>query len=839
MSNARSPLLGLILLGITSWAVAAETTDQRFLAGLHQRGLYRLAESYCLDRLAQPGISARRRSDLVIELSRSLAQQAVGLPPDSREPLWQRAAQVTEDFARQYPADPRLLPVRLQAALAVLTRGELARQEAEVSARRADLIDEAQIRLREAVRLLGELADEVERQRRQQNLSRRSEPDRLSADELTSLQNTLQYELSRAYRNQALCYASDSPDRSNALTQAVELLDWLVKLDPNDALGWSLAWKSRLDLIKCYRLLGNPDVARRQLEALRALKPPASVELRARAERIRLALATDQLADAVAALAEGRQIEAVVSPELDFAWLDTYLTAWRESLDANNRPQADAWQTKATEMVSRIENLHGPYWTRRAEMRLAAYVRTLAGSADLETLARAAASSFRSGQLDEAVAAYDRARQFATTAGNTDRAFDLGYLAATIEHQRNRHEEALARFRQIALTMPEHAKAPEAHLLAVYHAGQIAKSDPANQLDRYVALLQEHLEGWPHGPTAGQAWWQLGRLSEYRRDWDAAIQAYQAVSAEDAEYFQAVEAIDRCCRTWFDRRRAAGEPVEQIADKAARWFESLTFDASGARVQQWGELERLAALAAARLWLGYTSAGFDQSQDLLSAALSGSADPPTEWKSNAEALLVFSLAGRGRRREAGDLLARISAGPPDALLEMLEGLGRMARSAKPSVRAELAQLQLTAIDLLRSGGATLEPSQQAALEKVRAEALAGVGQVDEALAAYQVLAAAAPHDGTIQEAYAELLLNQRDPASLKKAMAKWRELEDRSPKGSPRWFRAKYSVAWLHCQSGNKQQTAKMITLLKLLHPELGGPEMKAKFDKLLARCRP
>ncbi|HYW80660.1 MAG TPA: hypothetical protein VE890_13855, partial [Thermoguttaceae bacterium] len=639
---ARSPLLGLLLLAVASLAVADETTDQRFLAGLHQRGLYRLAESYCLERLARPEITAQQRSDLVIELSRSLAGQAVGLPPGAREPVWQRAGQVAEDFARQYPDDPRLLPVQMQAALAVLTRGELARQEAEVSARRADLIDEAQTQLREAVRQLRALADEAERQRREQNLSRRSEPDRLSAGELTSLQNHLQYELSRAYRNQALCYPDDSPDRSNALTQAVELLDWLVKLDPKDALGWSLAWKSRLDLIKCYRLLGEQETAQRQLAALRALKPPASVELRARAEQIRLALAADRLADAVAVLTEGRQIDDVVSPELDFAWLDTCLAAWKALLDAEKRPEADAWQAKATETVRRIENLHGPYWTRRAEMRLAAYVRTLSGSADLDTLARAAESSFRSGQLDEAIAAYDRARQFAITAGNPERAFDLGYLAATIEHQRDHHEEALARFRQIALAMPKHPKAAEAHLLAVYHAGQIAKSDPTNGLEQYVDLLQEHVETWPHGPTAGTAWWQLGRMAEYRRDWEAAIRAYQAVAPKDAEYLQAVKAIDRCCRTWFDRRRAAGEPVEQIADEAARWFESLTFDPSGARVEPWEELHRFAALAAARLWLEYTSAGYDESQDILSAALSGSIDPPSQWKSNAEALLVFS-----------------------------------------------------------------------------------------------------------------------------------------------------------------------------------------------------
>ncbi|KKK85794.1 hypothetical protein LCGC14_2769680, partial [marine sediment metagenome] len=45
---------------------------------------------------------------------------------------------------------------------------------------------------------------------------------------------------------------------------------------------------------------------------------------------------------------------------------------------------------------------------------------------------------------------------------DADRAFDLGYVAATIEHKRDRHEESLARYRQIARTTPKHAKAAKA-----------------------------------------------------------------------------------------------------------------------------------------------------------------------------------------------------------------------------------------------------------------------------------------------------------------------------------------------------------------------------------------
>ncbi len=91
MTNSRPLLSALLLLASASLAAAAgdESTDQRFLAGLRQRGLYRLAETYCSTRLDPdwtPKLSDRRRADLVIELSRCLAERAVNSPPDVRAP---------------------------------------------------------------------------------------------------------------------------------------------------------------------------------------------------------------------------------------------------------------------------------------------------------------------------------------------------------------------------------------------------------------------------------------------------------------------------------------------------------------------------------------------------------------------------------------------------------------------------------------------------------------------------------------------------------------------------------------------------------------------------------
>ena len=848
-SQQWHPAWLILSLLLTSAAVAGESSDQRFLAGLRGRGLFRLAETYCADRLKRGDLPESQRADLVIELSRCLAEWAVSLPPEERGPLWQRASQVTQDFARNDPQSPRLPLVRLQQALCRLARGELARQEAQLAADPGDLLEQARTHLRDALKELNALDDDVQRRLRGQSLPGQGEPAGLDAHQLASLQNNIQYELSRALRNQAECYASDSPDRANALTQAVGLLRRLAALDPVDP----LSWKSRVDLIESYRLLADYGQSRRQLDALLALKPPPAVELLARAERIRLALATDQLAEAIAVLSQGRQIDETTSPELDYAWLETYLAAGRAAGDAQGNAKVAEWQAKATETVERIEQWHGPYWTRRAGMLLANYVRASPDGGDLGLLVRAAESSLRSGQFAEAPAAYDRAQARAAKEGNSQRAFDLGYIAATIEHQRRRHAQALERYRRLAMAMPENPQAPEAHLLAIYHAAQLAKAQPQGSLDQYAALLQEHLRAWPTGPSADQVWRQWGRLREQKRDWQGAIRAYQAISPGDAEYLQAAEAVERCYQAWLAERKAAGQPNEELARKAADWFESLVVGPQGRLPERWSPLQQFAVLAAARLRLNHTATGYDRTQRMLSAALQTAGDAPPQWKSAARVLLVVSLAGQGRSREAGQLLAEISAGSPQQLLSLLEGLERVAAgtdakrwSARPEVRGELAQLQLSAIKLLPADPNTLSVAERQTLQRVRAQALADAGPIEEALQQYQALAAAYPRDGAIQEAYARLLLTRVERApteearkkSIQSALEKWRELEEKSPPQSPRWFLAKYCVARLHFESGNKQQAAKMITLLRLLHPELGGPELKPQFEELLRRCQ-
>ncbi|MCL4191253.1 MAG: hypothetical protein KJZ87_05870, partial [Thermoguttaceae bacterium] len=156
-------LAAFVFLALTASAALADSSaDARFLAALRQRSLFELAEAYCRDELARPGVPEIRQAELVIELSATLAEAAASSAPENRASLWQRAEQVADDFVRHNPENPRVLQVRLQRAMVVLARGELARQESQVAATAEPLVEQARTALREAIRQLEQLSEDVE-----------------------------------------------------------------------------------------------------------------------------------------------------------------------------------------------------------------------------------------------------------------------------------------------------------------------------------------------------------------------------------------------------------------------------------------------------------------------------------------------------------------------------------------------------------------------------------------------------------------------------------------------------------------------------------------------------
>ncbi|HEY1785414.1 MAG TPA: hypothetical protein VGG30_07680, partial [Pirellulales bacterium] len=694
---------------------AFEPAEQRFLAGLRRRGLFVLAENYCHERLKDAQLDEVDRAELVIDLIRTLAEHALAVAADSRAPLWQEISTTTADFQRQHPQNPRVLLVRMQAALAVLARAELARQEAEIGGGSSHSLDDVRAEIRAAIAGLKQLDDDLNGEMRRRTRPAGPAAGLLGSAELASIEANVRYQLARGFRNQALAYPPDSNDRLNAFGQAIELLGPLAKSPDDDP----LAWPSRVEEVSCLRQVGQLAEATRRLGELETGKPPRPYERRLRAEAIRLLVAKGRLVEALATAGAAVDDDESGAADLDFARLEVLVALWQRAAsqatagrsgETDADPAAakavaertpDQWQRLATEQVQHIEKVHGPYWMRRAETLLAGALSANAAhqpagaSGNLDSATRAAASYWRAGQTDDALTMYDKAARQAAESGQTDKAFELGSTAASIQNQRKQFRDAQRRFAQLAAAMPKHPRAAEAHLAAIYNqaaaaAGEGKQTDEAS-LAEYRQLLEHHLNTWPGAPSTGQVAGWLGRLYEHDGQWSEAAAAFRRVPPEHAQYAAAVDGAARAYQRQLERSRATGKPDPQTAGQAVQWLRQVIADSAGNPER--AALARQATLWAARISISDLPGGAGDAEDLLKPALGGASDAPADWQAAANLLLVAALVERGSYDEAAAMLGKAGTGSPGDLLSLLEKLILAAAKMPLAQRRGLAQFE--------------------------------------------------------------------------------------------------------------------------------------------------
>jgi len=822
--------VGCLLL-VSCAVAAAEPEENAESLGVRRRqGSFSEVEQYCRQRLALKEIAPEEQAQLTIELARTLTEHATQLRAGERAPLWQECYDVVNRFVRQHPKHPRRIAVTLEAALAALAQGELERQEAELTDP-AELLDRPRQALRTAIAQLKLLDQEVSRARVSLGQQGSTPSERAALGELDAIEVTIQFQLARAFRNQALCYPAGSADRISALQQAVGVLVALGRL-PDEQ---SLAWTARVEEVTCYRLLGQLDKAESKLAALNVPKTSADARPRALAEQLRLALAQGRIDEAI--LAAERSASDREPPDLVLAKLEVILAAWRRASERHEKRDAAGWEKSATEVVRRFDRTYSPYWSRRAENLLAGAIAESPGTENLDVLARAGDSLYRRGRVDEALEVYDRAARQAAKRSDVAKAFELAFKAATVEHGRKRYAEAAKRYRQLALAARDQPKAAEAHLMAIFDRGQeLATSDPAAVAD-YANLIEEHLSKWPKSSTAGDAAFRLAAIREHQQAWAQAVTAYQHVASEHARRAAAIEGTASAYRAWLSSGQQSADERKKLAVEAVRYFENLVVDPNGMLPARWSAAERAAVLAAAEIWLIFIPNGYGQAEQVLNVALDRDREAPAPWKGSAQVLLVWSLAGQGRFDKAAPVLNSVAAANPQDLMRLLSALDGLKFAAGDKSRTQLAKLQLQVIGRVQPQRKSLSKPESGTLDRLHAMALADSGALDDAVAMLERLAREDVDNIALEENLASVLLRTGEPKNTKRALENWTEVERRSLPGSARWFRATLGRAQAQLALGNKSQARATIKLAEQRHPDLGGPTLRKQFLSVLERC--
>jgi tetratricopeptide (TPR) repeat protein len=796
-----------------------------FLDGLRGRRLYGLAEKYCEDRLTGMELDDRQRTELVVELSRTLAEHALAEQPGSALPLWERAGEEARVYAEKFPQSSRLILVRLQGALVRLAEGEAARLDAHEDYPSPAMEDARRI-LRDAISQLEEVAKLVATGLRQVGTPRMAN-DELTTAELQSLELNVHLELARALRNQAECYAPASADRINSLTRASEALAVLSRHKTQNA----LYWRAALEQIAGLRLLGDFREAEQRVKSADAQRPPAIVEQQLRAERIRVALARGNVDDALAEA--GTAADRVPSAELDFARLEAFVAAAKRDSDWHKDAEAAAWQRRAVDQAAQIRRAFGGAWTRRADSLLAASVAGGGGAQSYATLAFSAAGYYRGGELAKAIAAFDEAAEKARAEKLPEKATEAAYSAATIEKERGNYAEAKKRYEQLAVAAPDAPQAAAAHLMAAYCAGQIAQMEKPPQLDEYQRLLREHVQKWPTSETASQAYSWLGRLAEHERKWAEAIELLSKVKASDPQYGEAVEAIGRSYEAWLAQVRAAGKDTRPLADQSLAALEK----ASGAAAKRGAKPDagtRAATTAAARIWLTEMPNGALPAERILTSAIQADSQAPATWKFEALRWLVPALALQGKGGQADAIVDELADSRQQ--LTLLDALATVRRSQKdPDARLKLAQLELDVQTQLLEQPGELDSDALRGVRRSYARTLAETGRRRQGLEALEQLAREFPRDGQTYEDLATLLA-EGNQADQEAAIATWSDVARKSRPGTARWFRAHAGLAAVQLKLGKRAAARATIEHVRAKFPSLDG-EFKARFDALAAEA--
>lgn len=801
------PVLFAAILVNPTCAVAQDpppTLDQRFIRGLRERGLLELADAACRRQMVS---SSQEEVDVWVgELLRVLAERAMDAEPQDRAALWREAEKLGDKFLRENEGHARAIIIRIQLALNHFARGENLRIQSELKA--AADIAPALDALAVADRAYGKIDEELQLLIGRAGTRRDGE---LTRDDLFALQNQVVYDRARVAQQRALCYESGSDDRAAAMGEALEYLeDGLKRLAPTA----SLTFRMRIERATCFRELDDLETAGKVLAPLLKIEIGDELLPLLRCERMRQSIAGEDATSVQRSLSD-QDAGLQGSVEWELARLEGAVFLW-QSNKANPRV-SQRWRNDALSILANIENQYGGYWARRANRTL---IRSATGSADVAVLQRRADEFYLRGQLEEAIAAYDKAALAAVDAQDPEGQFLSMYRAARVVEQQDDSVAFRDRLKQITVVLPDHPSTDDAHLVLIRQLASAARLDQTS-LKEYGTALETHLQRWPNENTADQVriWAAIWAASQ--RDDKRAIDLYKGVQPS-SEFFP--DALDGLRGIWLQQLTTDPTGVDDALNFFATALEEKS-TADSAKVQG------LSAWSGTQLSLRFAVGQVEEWQPKLAAAWDGTDD--LRLKQRMLPTQVAALAKTGQLDEANSLVDTETNA--DILLQVAAELAGLLENQSSEESANGSSTETTGnvlaqtIQKLRGmkgikSGTTLDQWE--------ATAATVSGDVAKAIKIYEQLLATTPADVVARQKLARLLTRSKDRTRMDQAANQWRIIAAGFRRGHDSWFEAKIEIARLDIRLDKKEEALKLVRyLLVTARPK---EPWKSRFEALL-----
>jgi tetratricopeptide (TPR) repeat protein len=810
--------------------VDSQDAEQAFLDALRERRLYRLMEVYCQKQFARGDATPAERARYTIELANILAAHAQQqTQATARTDLWKRASELLRGFLAQNPQHSQAVALEFQLGVYELLQGEVLRQQSKLVPQDRELADAARTRLRSALDTFRRVEAEVTQAMKKRTPAEAAAGDQPTQKQLVAIATTTRFRLGQAALLLAQTYPRNSADQTELAAQAKTQFEaFTQRYSTNE-----LTLESYLGRAECLRLLGDPTESLKTLRELQRNSPPEKFYDRSLVIQAQLTLEQKKTGAASARnfIEETRKMLRAPNPELDLLYVQSLLELAREQSRGQGTLAARQLVASATEEMDRIKNEHGAYWSSRCDLLLAELAAENVLVDDPAVLMRLADGLAARGDHDGTVKTLDRAAKLARERGDANQTVELAFRAATVRMQASDVEDAAERFATIASTYPNHPKAPlaqfrVAHCLATAYAAD----KTAERLATYDRALEQHLRMFGGDPTAAEVRWLLGSLRFSQRRWQDAIEHWRGIPQSHARFAEARQELSRTYAAWLAELWARSQPAERVAGDAITYLNQALAGSRGAGLTK---DDVALALRLAQILVHPTVARYDDAEQVLEQILFGQSASDAE-RAEARRLSVTALLGQDKFDEARRAIETEFVGIPQELFAVVQALEESAGRSSDARRRLMGKLQLAATERLVKEAEHLTPEQSTQAEIYLALAYVNAGEANRADQIFVKLRDRIPNNPRVLEAQAECFMQLGRHAQAREL---WRQLAGMLRENSPAWFNAKLKLATACFLAGDVPQCLKIILVTEQLHPDLGGPELKAKFEELKAKC--
>ncbi|HEV3121528.1 MAG TPA: hypothetical protein VGY53_06480, partial [Isosphaeraceae bacterium] len=374
------------------------------------------------------------------------------------------------------------------------------------------------------------------------------------------------------------------------------------------------------------------------------------------------------------------------------------------------------------------------------------------------------------------------------------------------------------------------ARAKAGMLRILARARGLAQGQPGCTREALLEALTAQLSTFPDDPSASEARWLLGKFRLAAGERDEALSLWKAIPHGQARWLDARLALAEFLQEALESQLLNGDLSE-----ARRRLEAARSSLAAAQNEAKDSADQAElSLALARLELTPRVGNADKAR-LICEGLVNAAGLPGQ-RERARRLWVAALAELGRFVDAEREARRgLNEAPGTELLSLARLLDQAAAASDSDLaRHRLGQLMRAILQPSQDTPNSLPPSERVEARMRLIRGLLYSGHFDEARRALQVW----PGD---HQPVPDALLDDLADAYMRLeafplAVDVYRLRGQQTRPGSIPWFEARYGQALAYFRAGKAQEARRLIDATAILHPELGGGELRTKFERLRQR---